>query len=73
MALVVRIDDAEFLPGLVAAAVTVPAGGMVLCLVGAAELQQLVQQKLPQAQVLLCTEDGFSTLFAQLWQQGTGV
>jgi len=70
--LVVRIDDAEFLPGLTAAAATVQTGGMVLCLAGSAMLQQLVQQQLPQAQVLLCTEDGFSILFAQLWQQVQG-
>ncbi|MPM63527.1 hypothetical protein SDC9_110407 [bioreactor metagenome] len=70
--LVVRIDDAEFLPGLTAAAATVQTGGMVLCLAGSAMLQQLVQQQLPQAQVLLCTEDGFSILFVQLWQQVQG-
>ena len=70
--LVARIDDIEFLPGLVAAAATVPAGGMVFCLAGSATLQHAVQQQLPQAQVLLCTEDGFFTLFTRLWPQLQG-
>lgn len=72
VALVVRMDDAEFLPGLTAAAATVPQGGRVFCLAGSATLQHAVQQKLPQAQVLLCVEDGFSTLFTRLWQQVQG-
>lgn len=72
VALVVRIDDAEFLPSLLDSAATLPQGGGVFCLAGSATLQHAVQQQLPRAQVLFCAEDGFSTMFTQLWQQVQG-
>ncbi len=72
VALVARIDNVEFLPSLLDSAATMPPEGMLFCLAGTTELQCAVQQQLPKAKVLVCSDDGFSVLFTQLWQQVQG-
>jgi len=73
MGLVLWISDKRLLPHAAAAAATLPADGVLICLVTAAVPADAAQAALPGALLLREDENGFARLFEDLWPRLAGL